>query len=233
VGDHVFREDPITTDVFAPNRLRVLFLGDSFTAGWGVPDAGGRFTDILEARLARGVEDGDSGRRIHVFNAGRNGTVPVEWAEYLRELLPAYRPHAVIAVFFLRDGTPLGTSLRLNEPIIEQILRRYERKRFYESSHLARFFYHRLAWRDFSNYYQLRITASYLGTESDQVVWTRQQRALVAMAEECHTLGVPFHLVLFPMLFNLQSYDYFRVEDAIAAETLYPHLRMVVDSLHR
>ena len=68
-GGYEFWEDPIAEEAFSPNSLRLLFLGDSFTAGYGVADVD-RFSDRLESRLRLDAESGGAGRDVHVFNAG-------------------------------------------------------------------------------------------------------------------------------------------------------------------
>ena len=63
---------------------------------------------------------------------GWNQSPPV--ARYLKTLLPVFEPDAVVAVFFLRSGTTLATSLAANRQHIEPIRARYAAKPFYGTS---------------------------------------------------------------------------------------------------
>ncbi len=210
-----FPEDALPADLFAAKRRRLLFLGDSFTAGDGLQRREDRFTDLVEAALDAELRTRSEGGGLHAFNAGRNGSHPVRWAGYLDLLLPSYQPHAVIAVFFLRDGTALGTSLRLNEKDIEPIRQRASSMPLYGRSALLTFFWDRLAWRQYSEQFEHRLEASYLGTPAERTIWHRQQRALRGMAERCRALGIPFHLVIFPLLLDLDHYRFGDVEEEI------------------
>ncbi len=46
-----FRERPPGPEIYAPDVMRILFLGDSFTFGDGIERGEDRFTDLIEARL--------------------------------------------------------------------------------------------------------------------------------------------------------------------------------------
>lgn len=205
-----FREDPVPERAFAPGAVRLLFLGDSFTVGAGLERREARFTDVVEATLAAELPE-----TLHVFNAGRGGSNPDRWLRYLEALLPEYRPHAVIAVFFLRDGTPLGTSLQLNARDIGPIHRRALARPLYGVSALLTFFWDRLAWREYAELFTQKVKRAYLGSRADRAMWRRQQRALTEMSARCRAAGVPFHLVIFPLLFDLDDYAFHDVENEI------------------
>src|SRR5262249_18350576 len=117
-----FRQRELPTDAMSPNAVRILFLGDSFTFGHGIRKGSDRFTDILQARLNA---TGESASRYYVYNAGVPGTEPSRWIAYLEKLLPSLRPQLVFAVFFLRDGTAICTSLACHKEKIEELRKRY------------------------------------------------------------------------------------------------------------
>lgn len=205
-GEH-FREEAVPDGAFAPGVQRILFLGDSFTVGSGLRDRGDRFTDRIEAALAP---------ELHVFNAGRGGSNPDRWLGYLDKLLPVYRPDAVVAVFFLRSGTLLGTSLAPKRREIAPIRERAEARPFYGRSALLTFFWDRSAWTEYTQHFETRMHRSYLGSRSDQAMWRHQQEALRAIRDRCRAAGVPLLLVIFPLLFDLDDYRFEAVEDEIA-----------------
>ncbi len=119
LGGITFRDDPLPEAAFAPEATRLLFLGDSFTVGWGLAAREQRFSDRVEQALRESDVPA-----LHVFNAARGGSNPEQWAGHLGRVWPHVRPHAVVAVFFLRDGTRLGTSLQLNRKEIRPIRER-------------------------------------------------------------------------------------------------------------
>jgi lysophospholipase L1-like esterase len=217
VGNVRFRDEVPDPAVFEPGVRRVLLLGDSFTEGAGVPRAADRFGDLVESWLNEELAASGSPQRVHVFNAGKGASSPVRWVAYQRFFAAWYRPDAVVAVFFLRDGAPLSTSLKLNRAIIEPIRRRWRARPLYEESALLRFFYERFAWREYDREFRRRLTAAYLGSGPERDYWGLQQAALREMADDCRARGIPFHLVIFPMLLELDAYPFFEVERAIEA----------------
>ena len=118
-----FREKELAADAFKPGVVRILFLGDSFTFGTGVSREEDRFTDILERRLNSANKANPV--QYHVFNAAVAGSNPDVWYSVLNGMLQGYRPQLVVAVFFLRDGTLVPTSLKYNLPLVEDIKDRY------------------------------------------------------------------------------------------------------------
>lgn len=205
-----YREERLPAEAFEPGAARLLFLGDSFTVGAGLQRREARFSDRIEAALTA-----DGPGPVFVFNAGRGGSNPDQWERYLVTLLPVVEPDAVVAVFFLRDGTLLGTSLQLNEKDIAPIHARTVRRPLYGRSALLTFFWDRLAWRDYTELFTAKLSRSYLGSHAERATWRRQQTALLAMAARCEAVGVPFHLVIFPLLFELDRYAFHEVESEI------------------
>ena len=127
---------------------------------------------------------------------------------------PRYRPDAVFAIFFLRCGTSLPTSLKFNKRLIRPIQERYEAFPL-QNSALATFIYQRIAWRDYTTAFEQRLRASYLGTNEDQAVWLEQQVHLSNIAKRCRSRSIPFLLVIFPLLIDLDDYDFHDVEAEI------------------
>lgn len=205
-GEH-FREEALSDAAFAPGARRVLFLGDSFTVGSGLRDRSDRFSDRIEAALGPG---------LHVFNAGRGGSNPDRWLGYLDKLLPVYRPDAVVAVFFLRSGTLLGTSLAPKRRELAPIRERAESRPLYGRSALLTFFWDRQAWAEYTEHFAARMHRSYLGSPGEQAMWRRQQQALRAIRDRCRAAGIPLLLVIFPLLLDLDAYRFEAVEDEIA-----------------
>ena len=132
IGETHFREGPIG-DALQKGFLRMLFLGDSFTRGSGIKSREDRFTDIIETQLNRDAIAEALPFRVHIFNAGKGGTAPSDWVGYFNAIQRLYKPHVVFAVFFLRDGTRLGTSLKYNKQLINPIREKYMKMPLYNS----------------------------------------------------------------------------------------------------
>jgi hypothetical protein len=207
-----FRQRQPTQQAMAATTVRILFLGDSFTYGHGIRNGSDRFTDRLEARLNA---TGEPQSRYHVYNAGVPGTEPSRWVSYLTKLLPGYHPQAVFAVFFLRDGTALCTSLVCHKEEIGKLRKRYAGGFFYQHFYSYRIVADWLMANAFNRYYQDLITTAYLGTPEQQAVWLREQESLRQLARICAQSGVAFHLVIFPVLMNLSHYPFLAVEREI------------------
>jgi lysophospholipase L1-like esterase len=214
IGGFRFSEEAIPESARADDVTRLLFLGDSFTIGWRLAERSERFTDLVEAELDTELRSKGRGG-LHVFNASAGGTNPLQWARYLEVLLPIFEPHAVIAIFFLRCGTPLATSLEVNGRYIDPIRERYAAKPLYGISALASFFWDRLAWRDYTDFFKRRMKDSYLGSRRQRQMWLLQRRYLSEMARLSEQAGIPFHLVIFPLLFDLDRYEFLDVEAEI------------------
>jgi len=209
-----FREDKIDAEIYGEDFTRVLFLGDSFTEGAHV-EMGDRFSDRLEILLNGERIDEGSSSRIHIFNAGKGGTSPYFWERYLRVLQPVYKPHAVFAIFFLRDGTDLKTAVHRNKEIIDPIMKKYKGLPLYGTSKLLSYLYNKLAWQEFSNRFKEELVSSYLGSAEERIAWRRQKAALRKISAHCENNGIPFHLIIFPLLYNLRDYEFQEVEDEI------------------
>jgi lysophospholipase L1-like esterase len=74
------------------NKARVVFLGDSFTWGWGVPN-GVRFTDALERAYPH----------YQIVNAGINGYSTVQETLLLKKYHQVFQPDLVVLQMFHND----------------------------------------------------------------------------------------------------------------------------------
>jgi len=191
-----FREEPD----FPTDKPRILMLGDSYTAGFGVVDGSRRFSDLVERDLG-----------AHVYNAGVPGTAPHDWGRYLDLLLPTYMPNCVVVVLALRDATDLCTSLRCWQKEISALRARYH------GDHYGRFAVWRLVANalmiaELERQYVGRVVAAYT-TNTDR--WRYEQGALVKLRDTAVGHGVPFGLVVFPLLHRLDGYRFGMVDNEI------------------
>jgi len=183
-----------------PARVRrVLVVGDSFTFGLGVEDDEAPFPAIMARELA------GSSPPIEIVNGGIPGSLTADWVALWRRAGEALDPDVVVAVFFLRDGTTLGTIPHFFEQIRRDITRRNGESKLYEYSHL----YRRL--RDFQDRSRIAdlftesLVDAYLG--EDTAEWQRAQANLLQLRELVRAHGAAFGLVVFPVLVELED-DY-------------------------
>jgi len=83
-----------------PGTIRLLFLGTSITFGWGVK-AEQAFPEIVRKELAKAYPE----ITIETVNAGVPGYSSFQGLQYLKKMLPVYRPDVVLAEFGINDGT--------------------------------------------------------------------------------------------------------------------------------
>lgn len=87
----------------APGEVRLLFLGDSVTAGYGLKEGEHPFPELLEARLA-GELPGDT--RLRVYNRALLGATSTQGRILLEEGAPRLKPTVVVAGFLVNDASP-------------------------------------------------------------------------------------------------------------------------------
>lgn len=203
-----FREEPVLGVPKAARR--VLMLGDSFTWGHGLYDAQDRFSDLVEARFNNEANDVD----IHVYNAAVPATNPTQWSRYVTRILPIYDARCVFAIFFLRDGTKLATSIKFHSDKIAEIRKRHH-SALYDASYLVRTLVDHSIAREFSEWYQGEFRKAYLGNRKETRMWRSAQVHLRKIRNECARRDIPFHLVVFPLLLDLDDYGFGDVEAEI------------------
>ena len=101
-----------TRDSFSAHKMRIAFLGDSFTMGYGV-DQKASFVEGVEARLRSDFPDAD----VAVLNAGVTSYSPIIEALQYEAIVRAYRPQLVILVL---DETDFGDDAAY-EAISEEV----------------------------------------------------------------------------------------------------------------
>lgn len=215
LNEYGFREDPLDNAVLGDDYSRILFLGDSFTYGQGVADGQNRFSDIIEREINHLAEN-DSGS-YHIYNAARPGTNPDDWLGYYEKLQPLYIPDHVFAIFFLRDGTTLCTSFRCYEDVFNEIRGEFEDRFLYRYSYIGKLIFNRAMIQQFSDFYSQQIISAYLGNSTETAQWQIQKEALVQIRDLSQEQGSSFHLIIFPILYNLdENYQFYDVEEEIS-----------------
>ncbi len=173
-------------------RRRVTFLGDSFTAGHGVPDVEDRF-----ANLVRGLSPS---REVHVL-----AVCGLDTGQEITSLRAAcdrgYELDLVVLAYCLNDISDIS-------PQWQSMTRRiagFSKPGFLvQHSYLCNTFYYR--WKaatdpDISDYYQF-VNGLYRGP-----TWEMQKLRLVSLRDEVHRRGGRLVVVTFPFYHALEA-DY-------------------------
>ena len=91
-------------------QQRILCIGDSFTFGWGVPEASG-WVRLLEARLRA------DGKDVLTVNCGWAGAICIdEYVTGLRHRFHVFAPDAVVLTICLNDLFP-SSGLDVQDPV--------------------------------------------------------------------------------------------------------------------
>lgn len=189
------------------SHRRVLFLGDSFTVGQGVPRRADIFPEIVERRLNAqlplpGVE------RIDVLNGGLGASLTDRWLKVFQRVGDGFEPDVVIAVFFLRDGTETHLLGDFFGPIRDEIALRNRRSFPYRNIYLYRVFRDRRDRAQVAIRYLRVFHDSYFGDESETAEWRRAQENLLRIRDLARQRSALFGLAVFPVLADLDRADY-------------------------
>jgi hypothetical protein len=185
---------------------RVLFLGDSFTFGAGIPEASRTFVELLGARW-NAESPVPQISRYEVFNAGLEGSLTSHWVALFRQIVDVYEPDLVVTVFFLRDGTQDVPSI-FQIRKIRRKMQELERKSWlFRFSYTYRFFREGQEQKKLAQEYLGQMGQGYLGSPAETQEWQRAQQNLRWISDQTRQRGAKFALVIFPVLFQLNE-DY-------------------------
>ena len=187
-----------------PEAHRTLVLGDSFTFGLGVEDPDELFCERLEQRFNESPPDSRF-LRYDVLNAGIPWSLTGQWREAMRRVQPVFQPQVVLAVFFLRDGTTLGFREDFFDPMRERMVEWRENSLLARWSALWRLLRGRAMARSSSAAYVQAFHDAYFGDAESTAEWRVAQDNLRALRDECRERGQVFHLIVFPLLHNLDA----------------------------
>ncbi|MGQ9909147.1 MAG: GDSL-type esterase/lipase family protein [Candidatus Flexifilum sp.] len=196
-----YRDRDWTADDLAARRV-VLAVGDSFTAGWGIPDPAARFTGVLQARLGEGYA---------VVNLGDPGaTTPKATANLTAWLAahPTSAPAVVIWQYYLNDIDDAALSIGL-DPGLNPLA---GMPAWAVESYLGNFLY----WR-FAGAAQ-RGTQTYIewlfSMYDNSTVWAIHEAQIEAAIDAVESTGAALIAVIFPDM--LRPFDSIPYVDRVA-----------------
>ncbi len=201
-----YRDPDWNTETLASHKT-VLINGDSFAAGWGIPNPDDRFGNVLAQRL---------GNEYAVINIGKPGASTVEETDNLQKY-PLDNVDVVILQYYLNDIENAALSIGL-DPKLDPTK---GMPAWVNESYLANFVYWRLV---------ARFQPAHEGTQTywdwlyamydNSTVWEIHQKQLDQFADAVTQKGAKLIVVIFPnMLDPFHSVPYVdRVAQAFEAK---------------
>jgi len=196
------------------HTVRLAFLGDSFTFGEGV-----HFEDTFPEVTARLLEKHLSGQGIAVqsYNFGVGGYNTAQELFILKKMALSVHPDAIILCYVLNDAEP---ELCTFDTIQQRFVRRPRESGVPEGLDdphpPPNLIYHlrvsQVIWRFCTGLERNRQTEEYYHSlyRSDAENWRRTRQALHEMAQICRDENIPLIVMLFPVLYKLNSHYPFR-----------------------
>jgi lysophospholipase L1-like esterase len=197
----------------AEDRPRVIFVGDSFTFGEGVPPDD-TFVQVSSRLMAE-----SHGASNFPMNAGVPGYGTFEEALWLPKLLEWFTPEAVVVVFVPNDAIHVSDAFGRDHDLLKTGGRGGFTPRIYELARLALTTEART--RETEDWY----LSYYFGEHAPS--WANARADLAAMRDLCASQGTAFGLAYFPLLHDLNETPLLRVRDEVAracGETGIPFL---------
>lgn len=195
VNDDGFRGRPATVPKPAGVR-RVMFLGDSFTFGWGVNDE-----ETFCVRLEKLLNDSDAGDDVvwECLNLGVSGYNTIQERLLFEESVDRFNPDVVALVYYRNDTEPNLESK--SNPALQ-----YRRSRFWLWEE-AKIRLNNHLGREVFKVRKLVYTNPLESFRERGVKWRESREAHAGIAQGCRTRGIPFLTVIQPAFDVNQPFD--------------------------
>ncbi len=172
-----------------PGVRRVVFLGDSFTYGWGIENSVDRFADVIQSRF-NSIKAGS----VEVLNIAKPGWGTGDEIQPLKDMIDFYGVDEIVLCHVPNDIEKLLPTTEDFNPI------RPPTPEFFnlESSPLLDFLYRRIYLPRVPTVrgYHDWLAEGY----ADQEIWTKQCAKFGQMIEYCREHGVTLRVALLPFL---------------------------------
>ena len=211
-----FRDSTEYTTIIPTGKRRVTFIGDSFTAGHGIPNVEDRFANVIRGEHPNW--------EVHVvaqcgWDTGHQLSNFMDMERY------GYQTDLVVLVYCLNDITDIVPEwLKISERIYASTRPGF----FFEHSYFLNTLY--FQWKaardpDVSNYYQF-VRDNYQGP-----IWELQKQRLKFLRDRVRDRGGQFLVVTFPFLHALgPDYEYRPIHQRLDEhwnELEVPHLDLL------
>ena len=197
------------------DERRIIVLGDSFTYGSGITDDTAVFPSLLEQRLNQDLLPPEV-KHVDVLNGGMPGSLTGHWLDLWNNVSTQYQPDVLLIVFFLRDGTLMGSGGELLVSVRDEIVVRNRASFLYRHSYLFRTIRDGFDRKSIGEKSTEGYLESYFGNETQTSEWRRAQANLLKLQELARKASVPVGFVIFPTLIELnEDYPFRRICDLL------------------
>jgi hypothetical protein len=196
-----FRDRQPFTKYVAQGRKRIIFLGDSFTAGHGVNRMEDRFTDRIAAWL-----DAEAPGRYVVANLGEPGYEASMVEAMAAAVLSRMQADVSLFVYVYNLNDIEGYMQEANQNPLEGIYTSEPTFFLFRDTYLLNWLYFRFQqFQARHNTYFEKLAAAY-----DSPAWDGLRAKLSQLHRECAEGHAEFRIVIFPFLHDLSGEDSFR-----------------------
>jgi lysophospholipase L1-like esterase len=195
-----FRDRNPFTKFVAPGQKRIVFLGDSFTAGHGIKNIDDRFTD----RIAAWLEKKQPGKYV-VANLAEPGLEASMIEARAKSLFLTHSDVSIIIyIYNLNDIEGYAPEMQKS---LGQIYTAEPHNPLFRDTYLLNWLYFRYVQFKYAKgtTYFSDLAAAYRSE-----AWTGLRAKLAQLCRECAEEKVDFRMVIFPFVQDLKSDDPFR-----------------------
>jgi hypothetical protein len=201
-----FRDREPFTKFIAPGKQRIVFLGDSFTAGHGIKNIDDRFTD----RIAKWLEAKQPGKYL-VANLGEPGYEASQIEGLAKALLLSETKSDVNVVVYIYNINDIEGYDSRTQDSLREIMTAEPRNPLFRDTYLLNWLYFRYVQFRFAKgtSYYASLAESYR-TEP----WEGLRAKLAQLHRDCVEAHVDYRMVIFPFMQDLGPKYPFREADA-------------------
>ena len=210
-----FRDSEDYSPSCPADKVRITFLGDSFTVGHGIKDVEQRFTNLVRRQ--------NPGFEVQVLAGNGMDTGPqLKMVKGLQQ--QGIELQYVVLVYCLNDLSDIVPEYR---QVLDRIYEHEPGYLFYNSYFLNTLYYRWVAFSDpdIKNFYQFTLEAY------QNQVWEKQKQRLTDLRDLVEAQGAELLVVTFPFIHALgKDYNYAQVHQQLDAhwDSLHvPHLDLL------
>lgn len=179
-----------------PGKKRIVFVGDSFTAGHGIKDVRERFTGIIEERLKKAFPDGN----YEVYTIAVNGWETDDEVDYFNRLFEeGFKADEIILCFNMND---IAWASPKKQSTFKLLNEKAPKNWLLQHSFFLNFLYIRIGMfstHEYKNYFDW-LSESYEGK-----TWELEKMLLWKFKEVCVRNGCTLKVVILPLIGDLSG----------------------------
>ncbi len=190
-----------------PGAWRLLVIGDSFTYGAGV-----EIPETFVKKTERMAHE-EVSKRIEIWNCGFPGWDTEREVEYLENTALGYSPDMITICFYLNDAT----DWEEHPMIFSEWYKSMEKNNFLDKvSYLYRWLHKRLLSMKITRETTRAFKEAYFTPVDGVDRWTLCKRSLRKARNLCDQNDIPFTLMIFPILVQLnENYPFISIHERI------------------